>query len=106
MSERDPQLYLRDIQQALNNIGEFSKDLSQKSNVDAISYNAIILGEATTHLSTDFKKKHPQIRWELFKTLRNISAHSYHMFDVERFVKLMHKDKAQLQKMLDEELKR
>lgn len=37
----------------------------------------LIIGEAANHLSPQFRKKHPEIPWEIFIRFRNILAHEY-----------------------------
>ncbi len=43
----------------------------------AVQYNLVIIGEASTQLSKEFKVKHPQIPWKKVAAYRNLVVHGY-----------------------------
>ena len=75
--------YLWDMQNAAKEINEFMHGVKyanfEKNKV--LRYAAerllLIIGEAANHLSPQFRKKHPEIPWEIFIRFRNILAHEY-----------------------------
>ena len=81
MSERSTVLLLQDILEAINNIFEFTRNISfeQYSNdiktKHAVEYNFMIIGEAVTRIPTEFKEQHSQINWRQVKDFRNIIVH-------------------------------
>lgn len=83
MKKRDDKVYLQDILESiniiLNHIGdnseyEFSQNLLLQ---DAVIRRFEIIGEATAHLTTTFKNKHPEILWRFLRNFRNELAHEY-----------------------------
>ena len=89
MSKRSELLFLQDIQDSVNAIFEFTKDM----NLDEFSNNRLvysatirefeIIGEATIHLSESTLKKYNQILWRDLKDFRNILIHEYFGVDSE-----------------------
>lgn len=56
--------------------------------INSIYQNAIALcllqiGELTTHLTPEFKRKYTEIQWNQIKALRNVVAHDYGKIDTE-----------------------
>ncbi len=49
----------------------------------AIIYQVIIIGEATTRLSSEFREKYPDVPWKRMVGMRNILAHQYDKVDFE-----------------------
>ena len=43
----------------------------------AICFSMIIIGEASHHLTIDFKNSHPEIEWHEIYAMRNVLVHSY-----------------------------
>jgi len=75
--------YLWDMQNAAREISEFMGGVKfHKFEKDKVLRYAaerllLIIGEAANHLSPQFRKKHPEIPWEVFIRFRNILAHEY-----------------------------
>ena len=75
--------YLWDMQNAAKEINEFMRGVKfakfEKDKV--LRYAAerllLIIGEAANHVSPQFRRKHPEIPWEIFIRFRNILAHEY-----------------------------
>ncbi len=78
MSKRDESLFLQDILDSIKAILEFTVDLdSDKFATNRLVYSAIIrefeiIGEATTHLSSELLNKYDAIAWRDLKDFRNI----------------------------------
>ncbi len=75
--------YLWDMQNAAKELNEIMQGVKfAKFEKDKlIRYSAerllLIIGEAANHLSPQFRKKHSEIKWEVFIRFRNILAHEY-----------------------------
>ena len=50
--------------------------------IDAVVRNLEIIGEATKHISTEIRKKYPDIEWRKISGLRDILIHEYFGIDV------------------------
>jgi len=50
---------------------------------NAVSMCILQIGELTTHLSGEFKKKYSAQPWQDITGMRNVAAHHYGKFDVE-----------------------
>jgi len=93
LSERDKS-YLWDIQDACNDICDFIDNTSfndfqnDKMKRFAVERQLLVIGEATNHLSDDFKNANDSIPWKLMIGLRNIIAHEYGEILVERIYKI------------------
>ncbi|GGC18759.1 DUF86 domain-containing protein [Parapedobacter defluvii] len=81
MSERDIKLWLIDIDDAIKNILEFTKDLDFdlfESNLQvkhAVLHNFAVIGEAVSKLPEIFKAAYPKITWREIKGFRNYVVH-------------------------------
>ena len=60
--------------------GVFQQDADYKN---ATALCVLQIGELTTHLPDDFKKRHDGIPWVQVKAMRNVVAHSYGTIDTE-----------------------
>ncbi len=80
---RDEQLYLTDIVEAAGAIGRFLAGMSEDEWVDdevrqsAVMHQLIIIGEAASRLSHEFREAHPQIAWVDIVGFRNLAVHAY-----------------------------
>ena len=50
---------------------------------DLVVHSLEIIGEATAHLSENFRKEHKNIPWREMKDLRNLLIHQYFHIDPE-----------------------
>ena len=88
-NERDPILYLEDIELSMKRVQEYiaGHDFQQfkwdYKTVDAVVRNFEIIGEASKNLSPDFKNKYAEIPWEEMYRLRNRITHEYFGIDYE-----------------------
>jgi len=75
--------YLWDMQNAAKEINEFMGGVKfAKFEKDKVLRYAserllLIVGEAASHLSPQFRNKHSEISWSVFIRFRNILAHEY-----------------------------
>lgn len=87
MSKRSDELYLHDMLDSVNAIGNFIKDMDFESfTKDRKTYSATIreleiIGEAAGRVSSELKANHPTIDWRTIKDFRNILSHEYFGID-------------------------
>lgn len=80
---RPDKLYLNDILEAIDAILRFCDSISEDGFLqDELRQSAelqklIVIGEATSRLSKDFRDKHPEIVWDDIIGFRNIAVHEY-----------------------------
>ena len=83
MSERDLLLLLEDIDFSINHIFDYTRGLKfeqyeqDQKTKDAVERNFMIIGEAVSRISDDFKTQHEQIEWRIIKDFRNFIIHEY-----------------------------
>lgn len=88
-SERDQNLYLKDILLSMRRVQEYIAGLDfqhfkwDHKTVDAVIRNFEIIGEASKNLSKELKDKYPNIPWEAMYRLRNRISHEYFGIDYE-----------------------
>jgi len=89
MSKRSVLLLLQDIQEAIQNILNYTKDISfdnflnDAKTKDAVVRNFEIIGEASNKLPNDFLDKNNQIDLAGIIGFRNILVHDYFGIDYE-----------------------
>jgi len=87
MSERDWQLFLRDINTCIERIGSYTAGLNRKmffndqKTMDAVLRNLEIIGEAAKKLPKNIKEKYPNVEWRKLAGLRDILIHHYFGID-------------------------
>ncbi len=75
--------YVWDIHEAAREIHSFMQGVKfiefekNKTLRYAVERQLLVIGEAASHLSPQFRKQHPEIPWAQIITLRNILAHEY-----------------------------
>ena len=88
-SERDPILYLEDMQLFMERVQEYIEGLDFQhfkwdyKTVDAVIRNFEIIGEASKNLPRQLKDKYSNIPWEEMYRLRNRISHEYFGIDYE-----------------------
>jgi len=84
---RTLKLYLEDINNSINKINKYIKNLNQIEFLendliyDAVIRNLQIIGEATKNIPDTIRIKYPHIDWRSIIALRNIIVHSYFSID-------------------------
>jgi uncharacterized protein with HEPN domain len=80
---RTEALYLDDILDAADSIARFLNGLEKENFLgdelrqSAVLQKLIVIGEAASRLSTDFRARHATIVWPDIVGLRNIAVHQY-----------------------------
>ncbi|OGP98873.1 MAG: hypothetical protein A2026_12395 [Deltaproteobacteria bacterium RBG_19FT_COMBO_46_12] len=84
---RREELYLTDIVEAAEAIQRFLKNIEQNTFLQnellqsAVPQKLMIIGEAASRLSKEFRIRHPEIEWEDIIGFRNIAIHAYFAVD-------------------------
>ena len=80
---RTEALYLDDIVDAADSIARFLNDLEKETflrdelHQSAVLQKLIVIGEAASRLSAEFRTRHAEIEWPDIVSLRNIAVHEY-----------------------------
>ncbi|MBM3322245.1 DUF86 domain-containing protein [candidate division WOR-3 bacterium] len=74
--------YLLHIRDAIERIEQYASHgheafLTEHHWQDGIVRQLEIVGEATKHLSAEFRKAHPQVPWQRIAGLRDVLVHDY-----------------------------
>lgn len=86
---RDLTDYLNDIITAISDVEDFTRGMSyevfatDKKTVNAVIRSLEVLGEATKHIPTSFRKKHPDIPWSKMAGMRDVLIHDYMGVDLK-----------------------
>jgi len=84
---RSEKLYLVDIVEAADRIASMVNGLTEDEWIDddmrrdGVMYRLIIIGEAASHLSAEFRSRHPSINWRSIVGFRNFAIHEYFAAD-------------------------
>lgn len=65
---------------------------NDEKTVDAVIRNIEVIGEASSHLSAEVKKRYAAVPWSMVKGIRNILAHEYFGVDLEIIWKTIQED--------------
>jgi uncharacterized protein with HEPN domain len=80
--------YLNDILSAIADIEEFTRGMSyetfssDKKTVNAVVRSLEVIGEATKHIPSSFRKKHSDIPWSKMSGMRDVLIHDYMGIDL------------------------
>lgn len=83
MSERELALLLEDIIHSIDNIFQFTAQMTPEQYESdlktkfAVERNFEIIGEAASRVPAAIKKKYPHIEWRIIKDFRNFMIHDY-----------------------------
>lgn len=89
---------LEHILEAIDNVFEFTKDLSYDELVNnklvyhATVHNVQIIGEAAYKLTAEFKDTHPEIIWNDIIAMRHILVHDYYVINPTILWNVVHED--------------
>ncbi len=84
---RREELFLRDIVEAADHIGQFIAGLDrlgfQRSELvrSAAVQKLALIGEAAAHLSVELQARYPEVPWQKIVAFRNILVHAYFGLD-------------------------
>ena len=108
MSKRSPTLLLQDMLESAQKIKIYTADidydnfLKDEKTKDAVARNFEIIGEAANRLPSEFKDKHPEIKWNRIRGFRNRIVHHYFGIDFEIVWSIIENDLKFLIKQLSE----
>lgn len=103
---KDDRTYLGHIAEAIEKIEQYLKPVSfyefivDPMRVDAVTRELEIIGEASRHLSDDFKSAHPEIPFEDIVGMRNLLIHGYYEVDLAVVWKTCQEDLPALRKVI------
>ena len=86
---RDIADYIDDICASIAEIFDFTKDmtfdtfLTDKKCSNAVIRSLEVLGEATKHIPTSFREKHPDIPWNQMAGMHDVLIHDYMGVDLK-----------------------
>ncbi|PSR29501.1 Uncharacterized conserved protein, contains HEPN domain [Sulfobacillus thermosulfidooxidans DSM 9293] len=89
MPKRDNFSALTHIEEAVQRIRRWTERISyQKFLDDEIRQSAVIrqleiIGEATGRLTAEFLRAHPNLPWNVMKSMRNLLIHGYDEVDID-----------------------
>ncbi len=98
MKDRNYNIFIEDILEAMEKIGSYIKEISFEAFeandmiVDAVIRNLGIIGEASAQIPTDIKEKFPDIPWKRMIGLRNIVIHEYFGIDLDTIWQIVTKN--------------
>jgi len=96
--KKDNSIYLKDIQNAIIKIEEYTKDISFESfqnedmRQDAVIRQFEIIGEAASRISKDFLEQHSDFPIKEAIEMRNFLIHGYDEVDIKVVWKTLQED--------------
>lgn len=104
--KKDDLVYLRHILDAIADVKEFVKGMTEEKFLSnkPIKYAVVrcleVIGEASKHLSIEFRKRHEAIPWQDISNMRNKLIHNYPGVDYAIVWEVVQKDIKTLEKAL------
>lgn len=105
--KKDMFVYIEDILESMNLIGEYIKDIDFKkfsgdSEIqDAVMRRFEVIGEAAARLTDEFKDKSSNIPWRTIIGLRNIIIHDYSSVNLKVIWKIAFEDLPRTKKQIE-----
>lgn len=99
--------YVADIVNAVRRISAYVRDVDREAFneraivQDAVIRQLLIIGEATKHLTAEYRADHPQVPWREMAAMRDILVHSYNRVDVDEVWQAATADVANLAERLE-----
>jgi uncharacterized protein with HEPN domain len=112
MPSRDWRLRLQDILESISEIEQRTKGMTfeefakNQTNVKAVLYDFIIIGEATRNVPKEIQSRYPLIPWRLMAGMRNVATHEYFQVNLSRVLATIQEDLPTLVPQLQEVLER
>ena len=104
---RNPKLFMQDILKCIKRIEEYTKDMSFEDfqndlkTKDAVIKNLIEIGEAVSHITSEYKGKCQHIPWKKIKDFRNFLVHEYFNVDDEIIWEVVKNELSKLRSCID-----
>jgi uncharacterized protein with HEPN domain len=104
---RDPQERLLDMLEAIYRVEKYASQGREAFDADELIQVYVlhylqILGEAAYKVPPEFRKKHPDIPWNLIQGMRHILVHDYFQVDLEVVWGVVEKDLPDLKQKLQD----
>lgn len=105
--QKDDLVFVSHILESITKIEKYvegltSNDFTNNDLVqDGVIRNFEIIGEATKHLSSDFREKHTDIPWKKIAGMRDMLIHDYLGIDIYSVWETIEKDLPELKFALD-----
>ena len=96
-------LYLRNILEAIVKIEKTCKSKKSLNNIDIFDMTLMRLqtiGENSSQIPSELKKKYSEIKWKNIKNLRNVISHRYNVVDKELVWKFIDEKIPNLKKVM------
>ena len=112
MPSRDWRLRLQDILESISEIEQRTKAMmfeefaKNQTNIKAVLYDFIIIGEATRNVPKEIQSRYPLIPWRLMAGMRNVATHEYFQVNLSRIWATIREDLPTLVPQLQEVLSR
>jgi uncharacterized protein with HEPN domain len=99
-------VYLRHILDASDKVAAYVRVghddfIAQSHWQDAVIRQLEIVGEATKHLTTDLRARHPEIPWRRIAGLRDVLIHDYLGVDLEAVWSITQRDLPTLREQIE-----
>jgi len=111
MKNRDYNIFIEDILEAMNKIERYIRGLKYEEfvknemAVDAVIRNLEIIGEASKNIPEDIKEKYSKIPWKRMIGLRNIAIHEYFGVDLSIIWEIITKNIPETRNIIEKMLK-
>lgn len=96
--KRDYKLFINDIRECIQQIEEYLENISEEQFMkrkllqDAVIRRFEIMGEAIKHIPRALKEKNEHVPWNSISQFRDLIAHSYYEFSLNRIWKSYKED--------------
>lgn len=103
---KDPKIFLNHILESIVEIEDHVRDIPEEEfsrdvkTQDAVVRRIEIIGEAVKNLSSDFKKKHPEVEWREVAGMRDKLIHHYFGIEMSIVWETSKKDLPKLKKQV------
>lgn len=100
--------YLTDILTAIIEVDQFIADMTfdqfeeDRKTINAVIRSLEVLGEATKHIPTSYRNKHPDIPWSKMAGMRDVLIHDYMGVDLMTVWKVAKQRLSEIRPLVEE----